>query len=440
MDRSKTNSQTLQKAICRTLIFGALALSGCATYQHNVDAARRHLEAREPLKAAELLAPLAQTPNDDQLVYVFDYATALQAAGQYKESNQFFMLADRLSDQKDYLSLSRFGGSLLMSEGMMQYKGEDHERLLINIMSALNFLMLGDREGAMVEIRRLNQKLEYYRIEEKKNYEQNTAALYLSALLWEAEKNWDSAYIDYERAYKRDPNIGYIREDLVRAAQRAGRSEAEQKWRREFGVKTKVSPKSRDNGELVVLYLQGWGPRKAERPRVVTANGFISPGLPMLVPVPSQTKKARVEVTEAAHQEPLASSSPVLHSLETQFIYSVQDTSIQTLEDAYAPLIAKRIAAIAAKEIAAHQVSQKNEGLGSLLRIAMHASDRADLRHWSTLPETIQVAKLELKPGVYKVRVQGLGQAGTETGESMEPVEVEIKPKSKTFISWRSFR
>src|SRR5690606_25557993 len=111
---------------------------------------------------------------------------------------------------------------LLFAEELVQYKGDDFEKLLINAMGALNYAMLGNRESAMVEIRKLQEKLEYFRIEEKKEYEQNTFALYLSAMMWEAEGNWDSAYIDYEKSYLRDSNIPNIGEDLLRSATRAG--------------------------------------------------------------------------------------------------------------------------------------------------------------------------------------------------------------------------
>lgn len=418
----------------------SLGATGCATYQGKVREARDHLERGEANKAAELLEPLAKKPGDDQLVYLFDYATALQVAGKFSESNQQLQAADHMSEQKDYLSLSRLGGSLLMSEEFTQYKGDDYERLLTNVMSALNYLMIGDHENALVEIRRLNQKLEYYRIEEKKEYEQNTAALYLSALMWEADKNWDSAYIDFERAYKRDPTIGYIRGDLVRAARRASRADTADKWMREFKIKPKPEWTDKSLGEVVLIYQQGWGPRKAERPRVATATGFISPGFPMLVPVPSITKRAQLEILKNVGASAEAQAESIIAQTESQFIYSVEQTAIKTLEQAYAPLIAKRIAAYAAKEVVAAQVDKKNEALGAIMRIAMHVADRADLRQWSTLPETIQVAKLYLKPGRYIVRVRGLSSAGSPTGEDMAPIEIEVKAQTKTFLSWRSFR
>lgn len=422
------------------LLLWLFTLSGCATYQSKVEQARDQLGNHQVDLALNTLEPLAKAENDDQLIYMFDYATALQIAGKYKESNEYYARADRMAEQKNYLSVSRFAGSLLLSEEFTQYKGEDYERLLVNVMSALNYTMLGDRENALVEIRRLNEKLEYYRIEEKKEYEQNTAAIYLSALLWEADRNWDSAYIDFERAYKRDPSIEYIQQDLVRAALRANRPETAEKWSKKFALKTNPEWQDKTLGELVVIYQQGWGPRKAERPRVVTSVGFVSPGFPMLQPVSSYTSRARVEIMPAVARPSEANGNMVLKVEESKTIYSVQDTAIKTLEDAYAPLIAKRIAAYVAKEAVSAQISKKNEGLGALVSLAMHIVDRADLRQWSTLPATIQVAKVYLKPGEYLINVRGLLASGANSGEELLGQKIEIKPQQKTFFSWRSFK
>ncbi len=421
-------------------LFQALLL-GCATYQNKVDVAREALKEHRDEEAVKLLEPMALAENDDQLVYLFDYATALQCVGRYKDSNESFQKADRLAEQKNYHSISRIAGSLLLSEEFVQYKGEDYERLLVNVQSAINYIMLNDHENALVEVRRLNEKLEYYRLEEKKSYEQNTAAIYLSALLWESDKNWDSAYIDFERAYKRDPLIPYIQEDLVRAALRANRQETAEKWMKKFSIKPKSEWKDKQVGELVLIFQQGWGPRKAERPRVATAYGFISPGFPMLQSVSSNTQNVRLEIwPESVDSNDPAKAKEILKVEDSKLIYSVQDTSMKTLEDAYAPLIAKRVAAYVAKEAIAQQVGKKNEGVGALLSVAMHLVDRADLRQWSTLPATIQVAKVYLRPGKYKLNIRGLLSSGGYSGEDKNAQLIEVLPGKKTFTAWRSFK
>jgi hypothetical protein len=157
---------------------------GCASYQTKIAGFDKDLHAGRAAEAAKTLEPKAHKEGDDQVVYLFEYATALQMAGQFKESNAAFLKVNDLTEIKDYHSLSRIVGSLLLSEGMIQYKGEDYEKVMISAMAGINFLMLHDSENAMVMARQLNDKLYKYKFEAKRNYEQNPFAYYLTALLF----------------------------------------------------------------------------------------------------------------------------------------------------------------------------------------------------------------------------------------------------------------
>src|SRR4051812_384422 len=69
-----------------------IAMLGCATYQKDVGAARDLVRQGEFAKACEQLKPFAEKQNGDQLVYLFDYGSALQLNGQYSESNRVLEL------------------------------------------------------------------------------------------------------------------------------------------------------------------------------------------------------------------------------------------------------------------------------------------------------------------------------------------------------------
>jgi hypothetical protein len=282
---------------------------------------------------------------------------------------------------------------------------------------AVNFLMQNKLEEAQVETRKLNDKLYKYRFEGKKNYQQNPFAFYLSALIWEANRDWDSAYIDFKKAYDLNPSMPYLKEDLIRAATQARRDDELAKWRKEFpGVKP-VNLK--DVGEVVVVYQQGWGPRKGPHP------GF--PRIPKLYPTSAQTVSARVEVEGGPTEL-------------TQTAVDVTDVSIKTLDEQYAEMIAMRVAGIAGKAVLADQIRQKNQLLGDLAWIGLNLADQADLRQWSSLPASFQVAKLRLKEGTYKIRIVGLDGSGQPTGEESPWYEVKVEKRRKRFLNWRSLR
>jgi hypothetical protein len=400
-----------------TIVVSLFATS-CATYQHKVRGAVSSMKRGKCNDAAKKLEKRAHTENDDQLVYLLDYATALQCAGRYKESTQAFLRADKIADIKDYHSLSRVTGSLLLNEGMVQYKGDDYEKVLINAFLAVNFAVEGNLEGAAVEARRLNEKLYKFKYEAKRNYEQNPFARYLSAIIWEAEKNWDSSYIDYKEAYKLNPNFAGLKQDLLVAARRARRRDEFNKWKKEFGIELNKDRMSRKMGELVFIYQQGKGPQKRPNPQFQR--------VPKLYPRSSRGLFARLIVQDNGEYD-------------TEKIYSVQDVAIKTLDDQYAGLVAKRMAGIAAKAVVADQIRQKNKALGQLAWIGMNLADRADLRQWSTLPQSFQVARVVLKPGKYNVSAVSLDYNRKPAGEEMKPRAIEIRRGKKTFITWRSF-
>ncbi len=395
----------------------SLFLISCATYQGKVSEPRHLLKQGQISEALVKFKELADQESKDQLVYVMDYATALQIAGKYKESSEQFIRADRLVDLNDYHSVTNVVGATLGGEESIQYKGDSYEKFLINTMNAINFVMMEQYDSALVEARRINDKIGKMKMDGREPYELSPFAKYLAGVIWEAEKKYDDAYIDYEGSFQLDSSNPLLPSDLIRTSKLARRPEAHQTWKKKFSNLTE-NPEwyDKSKGELVVIYQQGWGPTKQAREQY---------RFPELYPTYSTTQRAQVSVQNTL--------------IQTQTVYNIERVSIQTLEKDFGALVARRMGGIAAKAIVADQLRQKNELLGNLAWIAMNLSDRADLRQWSTLPETIQMARLPLAPGNYTVTFQGLDISGQPTSDVYSQ-EIVIKPGQKTFVNWRSLR
>lgn len=402
------------------LLLLPLTILSCATYQSKTLEARAKLKTGQFTEAIERLKFLADTPGDDQLVYVLDYATALQINGEYKASAQAFQKADKLVDLNDYHSVTNIVGATLGGEEMIQYKGESYEKFLISTMNAINYLMMGDYDGGLVEARRINDKISKMKMDGREAYEFSPFARYLAALMWDSEKKYDDAYIEYEGAYKLDPNNPFLPADLVRSAKLARRDESYKKWKKELGdVGEDPSWYDRGMGELILIYQQGWGAEKRSR------GGQYR--FPSLSRVHNQTEFAALQIKGYEDQ--------ISHK-----VYDVDGVAIETLEKDFGALVARRVGGIAAKAVVADQIRQKSEILGSIAWVAMNVADRADLRQWSTLPSTIQVARVLLKPGKYKISIQGLSSSRTPTNDAMVEKEIRIQAGRKTFMNWRSLR
>lgn len=404
------------------LFIFSLTTISCATYQGKVEQSRNLMKQGQYPEAVKALEPLANDKNGDQLVYLLDYSVALQLDGKLKESNVALQQADRLAEMQDYQSLSRQAGSLIVNQEMVQYKGDSFEKIYINAYGAMNYLELNQLDDALVETRRMNEKYNKLNAEDRKNFEKNVFGKYLSALIWEGNQNWDDAYIAYEEAYKLDPTIVSLPADLLRSSKRARRDDTYKKWKNQFGqVAEKKEWYDKSNGEIVILYEQGWGPRKFQP----GGGGY---NLAQLLPVSSE------------NQGIIATVSGSGATVRSSMIYDVTKASIETLQHDYSWMAAKRVGAFAAKEILASQVRQKDELLGAVAWIAMQASERADLRQWSTLPQTVQMVRIPVKVGEYNIHLQGVNSGGSPTGEIKDFTKVNVKSQRITFLRWRTLK
>lgn len=393
---------------------------GCSAFRQQVNEPISKIKNGQIEEGLAILKPLAEKEGDDQLLYLLEYATALQIAGRYQESNKYFLQADRLTDLNDYHSASRIVGATLGGEQSLQYKGESYEKFLINTMLAINFLMLNDRDSALVEARRINEKISKMKMDGRDPYEQSPFAKYLSGLVWESDRRFDDAYISYNDTYKLNPTIPFLPKDLLVSAKKASRLDAYQKWKREFPSVTEPAEAfDRQMGELILIYQQGWGPIKKPNPENFR--------LPVLVPTWSETRYAEMRVQG---YDPILSSS----------VYNIESVAIDTLQKDYGAIVARRLGGIVAKEIVADQIRQKNELLGLAAWATMHILDQADTRNWSSLPQKIHFARIYLPAGTYTVNVNGLDQSKSFTGESKQFSEVLVQAGRKTFINWRSLK
>lgn len=392
-------------------------LSSCATHQSRLSPAQRDLLSGNCAGALKILGELSAKQSDDRLLYLMEYGSALQICKDYKASTQVFLQADKLSEELDYISASRVVGATLFNEEMIQYKGDIFERLFINISLALNYIEVELYDDAMVEVRRINEKYNKFKAEEKNSYELNSFSQYLSGLIWETQNKFDDACISYKDSYKLDATYRDVALDMLSACWQARRTQ-------EFNqLVSEIQPtleelsfvKRKNKGEVIVIFLQGLGPKKMPRPD----NHLY----PYLVPTRNLTEKIVVTFVDGSEVPVTVASRPV---------YNVEKAAIATQEADYASLGARRLGARVAKEVAADQIRQKDKTLGNIAWLVMVASERADLRNWSLLPESIQILRINpLKNS--KVNIVGMTRYGAES-EKFPEIDLSLHQNKKIFI------
>lgn len=348
-------------------------------------------------------------------------------AEQYSDSSQDLETAERLIEDAFTKSLSQEIGSYLLNDNVKDYSGEDYEDLYINVFNSLNYYHNNDLEGALVEIRRLNEKLNYladkYEKAKDKVLESNpqvnpsqlpveasqfsnsALARYLGMLFYRGTGRSDSARVDYEelgRAYSLAP-----------------------------GVYTNKIPSSVEDelsvspgvGRLNVIAFAGLSPVK-EPVNII---------IPLPFPYPNNT--ARLSLPKLVNRpQTIQWAEVVLDSGEKFRLELIEDMGAvarETFKSKYGLTVLKTTArtitkAAASAALAKTASDKKNggEGLGSLVgllgKIYTVASEQADTRLSRYFPCYALVGGINLEPGVYTVTVNFYGNGGLVNSQSKE--------------------
>ena len=154
----------------------------------------------------------------DRVLYYLDAGLLHHYNGDWAKSNELLHLAEEAIEELTTRSISKAAASMLLNDNALDYTGEDYEDVYINVFKALNYLHLGDRDAAFVEVRRIDDKLSFLEqkhakmakelasdtkakaeIKNGKNkFHSSALARYLSLIMYAAEGNTDSARIDYD--------------------------------------------------------------------------------------------------------------------------------------------------------------------------------------------------------------------------------------------------
>lgn len=146
----------------------------------------------------------ADTSDQKEFWYWLDLARMQQANGDFNSSIASFQKSFEILDEYENrakVSLRNVGsflGSTFLSKGAETYYGKGYERTLMHTLNALNYAMLGDFEGASVEMRRMEQRQEFW--------------------LSETEEKIKDAAKEKEKAEKEGNNVSSIPNDYSMSA------------------------------------------------------------------------------------------------------------------------------------------------------------------------------------------------------------------------------
>jgi len=455
-------------------VFLSLALFACSSsksYEEAMKTPEQKFYKGQYKDAARLLLPQVNKKGKDQLLFMMECGLMLHAAGDYKTSNKVLLPAAKLAKVIP-ISVTQQAASLLTNNRNTNYRGEDFEKVLVNMYLGLNFLLMNDYESARVEFSAVNNELSKIKTENgEARYKQNIMAKYLTAIAFEiiGEKSRDLrdiefAYIEYKQIYDLNPGLDLVKEDLLRLSKRLNYMDDYSDWSRKFGRTFSGSEK---NGELVAVFQAGRSAVKKSRGSLLK-----DPMMEAAVRVTLNTKSlaagatvATVLVTLHNAENPIPKFVKRKNSVNsvrvniagkrfnTFELQDVEQTAVQNLEDDYGRLYAKVAAQVAIKAaasvaagLAAKKLAEQSKQLGGFAGLigaaaglgtgaALFSQMKPDLRCWHTLPANFQLGREFLPPGKYTAKFQFMGGGGVV---STTEKEVEIKKGEKTLVNLRT--
>ena len=396
-----------RKIIESALLLCVLLLTNCATYTGEMTKFREAFydENTEALSLLEK-SPVASR-SQDKVLYHLERGMLEYVSKDFKEATNNFSAAETLIDQLYTTSLSKEAGGLAIGEYLTDFKGETHEQLLTLLFSAQSYLSLKKPSAALVDIRRLQEKISTLKIETPMPY-----VHYLSGLIYEMNKNWDDAIISYKKAW--DDKLIESSIPLKRLALLRNRKDI-------LNLLPKTTPKSEET-EVVFVLENGRSPIK------VPENIFV----PLNDTVVRVSFPVYRDVYYGSRYASIALNEKFLGNTEN--ILDINSLCKQSLEKRRSKDLMRAALRVFTKDQAARRLGQ-SFGIFALIltNIFSVATETADTRSWTTLPDSLQLYRFSLNPNTsYDLRIK------PQQGPAHN-VRLRLAPGEKKFIQIRTF-
>ncbi len=429
-----------------------LFFTACAPVTSHYLVVEQHLASHDARSAdAAIEKQEKDYRKEDRLLYQLDRGMTLSLSGQFERSNQLLDRATQTAEALYTESITRHGAALLTNDYLLPYSGEDYERVMIHMISALNYAQMGQLDEALVECRRVNtalNKIHDQQFETDRGYQEDAFARYLSGALFEAAGEVNDAFLSYRKAYETyqvwvgtygmpiPPMIGA---DLLRTSAALHLDEEHKAYKKLF-PHTQWTPlkDKKSHGEILLVSLHGKSPRKEDAflDLIINQNLWLSiiqtdvwrahgatgnlPFAPIgqLVRVafpqyvPDKTSVRHLEVTISGSKTP-AGKSTLMSDLTAIAVRDLSDRINRIRIKAFARAALKALIVKGATDKAEAQYGRLGGLLiGTVAEAAAATTEVSDKRSWRTLPDEIHLTRIALPAGTYQLSPMFVGQSG----------------------------
>jgi len=417
----------------------SLSITACANLStqslfshYSASNAQAH-EALQQGNYAQAVEALPESPAGD-ILDGMERGRVNFVAEQYPDSFAALQRADMaVKEQQRQASIQiseglNQAGALLTNDNMITYQPADYELGFMHLYLALNYIKQKDLEGALVEARRANQVQEaarklreaelgqaaqeaqrnglsqnlgavlarYPDAGEKLANVQNGYLFYLSGILYEADGDLNSAYIDYKRALAVAPDNMYIANTVLRLATRMQMTEDLKPLQARYG---RYTPEKAGAGRVVILDEQGvvqardgwrlplWLPDSR-------GDGVIyNLALPYYRDMPRQNLSSLMLDDQVVKAGELA---------------NVNNMAKSSLNEELPVIAVRQALRVVAKNEVRKSAAKNGNDIGNVLaNIFNTLTEQPDTRSWQSLPSSISMYHTDLKAGIHKLSWNG---------------------------------
>jgi len=330
--------------------------------------------------------------------------------------------------------------AMMLDDRSLDYEGADYEKVLVRAMLACSDLMIDGKDAVAYSLQVLERQQEIMDAFEdttgrrpKHDYKLVAFGSYLRAIILdENPRDRAAAAREFRKVVEMEPGFRNGKEDLERA---------ERGWHCDKG-----------NGVVHVLALVGRGPFRVEVRERASANAIgiaqviwnhnhhREPLIVNLTPIPIPALAFHPDNPDAVHVSVDGQDRGTTATITN--VDEIASAEFRAMHDyIVARAVLRRMLKVmiveASKEAVEHSGEDHYDKHGWRLLIDLFgliwtASERADLRCWSLLPQTFQVARLEVPAGDHEFVLRA-GRNGLPTG-APQRVGVHVRDGYNTYV------
>nr|WP_241210352.1 hypothetical protein [Vibrio ichthyoenteri] len=420
------------------VLTSSLLLSACANF--SAGNLFSHYSAQnetvyQAVKAGDYLQAKDNLPDDiaGDILDNFEKGRVYLLNQDYPQSQSALELGDnavRAEQDKAVISISDTAssvGSLAVNDNLKTYQPADYELGFLHLYLGLNYVKANKLDDALVEMRRANQVQEQARKDRERALEsaekemksqgltpnlgsvlakypdagktlqavQNAYLMYLSALLYEADNDLNSAYVDYRRALAVMPDNRAVIDSTMRVAKRLGMSDDLRQLEQRYGkAQTLATGKARVivlQEQDVVEALQGW---KLSLPLYDSrGNGAL---YSLALPYYPESNQFRFSAPKLNQQ-----------GLSQDLLADVNLMAQRDLSERMPSIVIRQALRVVAKDQLRKEAANGDDVGNLIFNVWNTLTEQPDTRSWQTLPAAIYSSSTVVNAGEQRLDING---------------------------------